>query len=121
MFDQKLGFVIFFVNNPLESKEFYSNLLGLDPVEESATFVMYAMPNGVMLGLWSRHTAEPDVVIGGGGCEIAFGTDDVDALYEDWSRKALVLQKPTELDFGRTFVVADRDGHRIRAYKMKTE
>lgn len=50
---------------------------------------------------------------------LGFPTEDVDALYEEWSRKhATVAQKPTDMDFGRTFVVLDPDGHRIRAYKL---
>jgi predicted lactoylglutathione lyase len=27
-----------------------------------------------------------------------------------------VLQKPTQMDFGYTFTVADPDGHRLRAF-----
>jgi hypothetical protein len=29
-----------------------------------------------------------------------------------------VAQKPVDMDFGRTFVILDPDGHRIRAYKL---
>jgi predicted enzyme related to lactoylglutathione lyase len=32
-----------------------------------------------------------------------------------------VAQKPTDMDFGRTFVVLDPDGHRIRVYKLHEE
>lgn len=72
-----------------------------------------------MLGLWSRYTAEPRVEATAGAQEICFSTEDVDGLYESWGKKHLtVIQKPTDLDFGRTFVVADPDGHRIRIYKL---
>jgi len=40
-------------------------------------------------------------------------------LYEHWGQKrVIVAQKPTDMDFGRTFVILDLDGHRIRAYKL---
>lgn len=119
MFTPSLGFVLLFVSNPLTSSHFYQELLELKPIEESPTFVMFALKNGVMLGLWSKYTAEPRVEAEGGALEICFPTDDVDALYEEWGRKEVtVAQKPTDMDFGRTFVVLDPDGHRIRAYKL---
>ena len=35
--------------------------------------------------------------------------------YEDWKKLGLkVLQEPTDLDFGFTFIVEDPDGHRLR-------
>jgi predicted enzyme related to lactoylglutathione lyase len=119
MFAASLGFVLLFVANPQESGRFYEKLFDLKPVEESPTFVMFALKNGVMLGLWSKYTAEPRVEAVPGALEICFPTEDVDALYEAWSKKRVtVAQKPTDMDFGRTFVVLDPDGHRIRAYKL---
>jgi hypothetical protein len=29
----------------------------------------------------------------------------------------MILQPPTEMDFGRTFTAADPDGHRLRVFK----
>jgi catechol 2,3-dioxygenase-like lactoylglutathione lyase family enzyme len=117
-----LGFVLLFVTNPQKSSLFYQDLLGLQPIESSPTFVMFALKNGVMLGLWSRYTAEPCVEAVAGAQDICFATDDVNELYESWSSKHLVIaQKPTDMDFGRTFVVLDPDGHRIRIYKLHEE
>lgn len=119
MFTPSLGFVLLFVSNPLKSRLFYQDILDLNPIEESPTFVMFALKNGVMLGLWSKHTAEPRVEAPAGALEICFPTENVDALYEEWGKKqVIVAQKPTDMDFGRTFVVLDPDGHRIRAYKL---
>lgn len=119
MFTANLGFVLLFVANPQASSLFYEELLGMQPIEESPTFVLFALSNGVMLGLWSKYTAEPRVEAPPGGIEVCFPTSDVDALYETWSKKHLtVAQKPTDMDFGRTFVVLDPDGHRIRVYKL---
>jgi catechol 2,3-dioxygenase-like lactoylglutathione lyase family enzyme len=122
MFAPHLGFVLLFVSNPQKSRIFYQELFGISPIEESPTFVMFALKNGVMLSLWSKYTAEPRVEFSPGAMEIGFPAEDVDALYEKWSNKHLtVAQKPTDMDFGRTFVVLDPDGHRIRVYKLSEE
>jgi hypothetical protein len=59
MFIANLGFVLLFVANPQKSGLFYQELFDMKPIEESPTFVMFALKNGVMLGLWSKYTAEP--------------------------------------------------------------
>jgi catechol 2,3-dioxygenase-like lactoylglutathione lyase family enzyme len=118
MFTPTLSFVLLFVSNPQKSSLFYQDLLGIKPVEESPTFTLFALSNGIMLGLWSKYTAEPLVTAPPGAMEICFPVDDVDRLYEEWGKKQVtVAQKPTDMDFGRTFVILDPDGHRIRAYK----
>lgn len=94
----------------------------MKPIEESPTFVMFALKNGVMLGLWSKYTAEPRVEASAGALEICFPADNVDTLYEAWCKKLVTIaQKPTDMDFGRTFVALDPDGHRIRIYHLKGE
>ena len=119
MFNANLVHVLLFVDNPAKSAEFYSNIFGFKPVELSPTFAMFALPNGVALGLWSRHSAEPKVEAAPGAMEICFPADDVDAMYKFVSSKNVTfLQKPTDMDFGRTFVFVDVDGHRVRVYKL---
>jgi catechol 2,3-dioxygenase-like lactoylglutathione lyase family enzyme len=111
---------LLFVANPQKSGFFYQELFEMKPIEESSTFVMFALKNGVMLELWSKCTAEPYVEAPAGALEICFPTDNVDALYEDWGKKHVTMaQKPTDMDFGRTFVKLDPDGHRIRIYCLK--
>lgn len=55
-----------------------------------------------------------------GGSELAFTAVDseaVRAMHADWKRRGLeIIQAPTDLDFGHTFVAVDRDGHRLRAF-----
>lgn len=122
MFTAHLGFVLLFVANPQKSSRFYQELFEMKPIEESPTFVMFALKNGVMLGLWSKYTAEPRIEAAAGALEVCFPTTDVDSLYEAWGKKHLtVAQKPTDMDFGRTFVILDPDGHRIRIYKLQEE
>lgn len=119
MFTPTLGFVLLFVTNPQKSSLFYQEMFELMPIETSPTFVMFALKNGVMLGLWSKYTAEPRVEASAGALEICFPTEDVDAVYEIWGKKQVaVAQKPSDMDFGRSFVVFDPDGHRIRVYKL---
>lgn len=119
MFKTQLGFVLLFVANPIKSAEFYSDLFSAKPLEISPTFAMFALSNGVMLGLWSRHTAEPRIEASAGAMDICFPADDVDQMYDFLGKKGVeVLQKPTDMDFGRTFVFADPDGHRIRVFKL---
>ena len=112
-----LSLVILYVDNPAASATFYADLLGQAPTEQSPTFAMFPLPSGIGLGLWSRHTVAPAAAVAGGGTEIAFMASDVDAVYADWSAKGLpIARPPTELEFGRTFVALDPDGHRLRIF-----
>jgi len=112
-------FTILYVDSPEKSGAFYRTLLGVDPVDASPTFVLFALPSGLKLGLWSRHTVEPRAEPAGGG-EIAFTVDDaasVDATHAAWTARGLaMLQEPVDLDFGRTFLALDPDGHRLRVF-----
>jgi catechol 2,3-dioxygenase-like lactoylglutathione lyase family enzyme len=113
------NFVILYVESPAASAAFYADLLAKPPVESSPTFAMFALDSGVMLGLWSRHAVEPAATPTGGG-EIAFAVADTDAVHSvhaDWRKRGLtVVQAPTRLDFGHTFVALDPDGHRLRVF-----
>ena len=114
-----------YVDSPAKSAEFYRQLLGAEPVEQSPTFALFILNNGFKLGMWSKHTVEPAPAATGGGTEICFMCEQpqqVDALYQQWRDKGLtIVQSPVELDFGYTFVAADPDGHRLRVYKLNDE
>jgi len=114
------NFVLLYVDNPPASAAFYADLLGRSPLEASPTFAMLPMTEGVMLGLWARHTVEPAAVAAPGGGEIAFTVADraaVADMHQDWSRRGLrIAQAPTDMDFGHTFVALDPDGHRLRVF-----
>ncbi|MFA6157931.1 VOC family protein [Mesorhizobium sp.] len=114
------NFVILYVDQPQRSGAFYGALFGREPVESSAIFVLFVLDNGFKLGLWSRHTVEPAASAAGGGAEIVFAldaADAVDAAHADWASRGLkILQTPTDMDFGRTFVALDPDNHRLRVY-----
>jgi predicted enzyme related to lactoylglutathione lyase len=118
---QKLNLIILYVDNPTASAAFYGDLLGQPPTEASPTFAMFSLPSGVGVGLWSRHTVEPAVTASSGCTELAFTTSDVDAVHAEWARRGLpIAQAPTDMDFGRTFVALDPDGHRLRVFAPAT-
>ena len=116
----KPNFLLLYVDDPMTSAAFYTTLLGHAPIEASPTFAMFALPSGVMLGLWSKHTVEPAAAPSFGGSELAFIVDDADAVrtkHAEWSARDMrIAQAPTKLDFGHTFVALDPDGHRLRVF-----
>ena len=113
-------FIILYVDNPSASAHFYEGLLRKTPVESSPTFAMFIMESGLKLGLWSKHTVEPAAAAAGGGGELALSvsnSDTVHDLFADWVERGLeIIQRPTEMDFGFTFVALDPDGHRLRVF-----
>lgn len=119
MLKPDLSYVLLYVAQPLESAKFYTQILGVQPVESSPTFVLYVLPNGIKLGLWDRTTVEPTVTAQPGCGEICFAHDDIDGLYNLWQKLHIKMaQPPTDMDFGRTFVALDPDGNRIRIFKL---
>lgn len=114
--------ILLYVTDATTSASFYTKLLGQEPVDASPTFAMFILPSGLGLGLWGRTGVEPAPVAAGGGCEIGFKVDTaaaVDATHADWQDKgATIALAPTDLDFGRSFVAVDPDGHRLRVYTL---
>lgn len=114
-----IDYVLLAVQNPTKSAALYEKLLGVAPVERSETFCMFVLPNGLKLGLWIARDVQP-APNAPGGVEIAFteaSRDAVLATYEAWKKLGMeVLQEPTDMDFGFTFVVRDADGHRLRPF-----
>ncbi len=116
-----LNYLLLAVRDPLKSAELYSKLLGREPVEKAPTFVLYVLPTGLKIGLWLADEMEPKPNAAG-GVEISFSEDSKEAVratFEEWSKLGLkVVQAPTEMDFGFTFVVEDFDGHRLRPFVL---
>jgi catechol 2,3-dioxygenase-like lactoylglutathione lyase family enzyme len=113
-----LNYILLAVADPARSATFYSSLLGIQPVENSPTFVLYVLPNGIKLGLWIKNEIEP-APRAAGGIEVCFSEHEFDAVratFDDWKNKARIIQQPTEMDFGFTFVAEDPDGHRLRVF-----
>lgn len=114
-----------YVADASASASFYAGLLGIEPVEVSPTFALFILPSGLALGLWGKDGVQPVPVAGGGGSEIGFKVDsaaEIDGTHADWLAKGAVITfPPTDLDFGRSFVALDPDGHRLRVYAVAEE
>lgn len=112
--------VLFYVDNPVKSERFYRNILETQPIESSPTFVMFVLKTGLRLGLWAKETIEPQVTRTGGGMELSFQVNSnemVDEMHNQWSNKEIsIIQSPTQMDFGYTFVAVDPDEHRLRVF-----
>jgi len=113
-------FILLDVDSPEASARFYTQLLRREPIEASPTFAMFALADGLMLGLWSRHTVEPAPAGGPGSGEVAFVLDhnaEVDAEHSRWQSLGVrIAQTPQSMDFGYTCTGLDPDGHRLRAF-----
>jgi catechol 2,3-dioxygenase-like lactoylglutathione lyase family enzyme len=119
-----LNSLLLAVKDPRRSAEIYDQLFGLQPVESSPTFVLYVLPTGLKVGLWAADDVKP-VPRPAGGVELSFSLPDETAVrqtYAAWTRLGLeVVQEPTDMDFGFTFVVADPDGHRLRPFVLAAD
>lgn len=113
------NFILLYVEDPMVSADFYEKLLKMPPVEAAPTFCMFALENGMMLGLWGRDGVAP-AATAPGGAELAFTVEDagaVDKAHALWRASGIkILQAPEKLDFGYTFTAADPDGHRLRVF-----
>lgn len=114
--------ILLYVTEPARSATFYQSILGRAPVEQSPGFALLPLGEGMMIGLWKREGIEPAPDQAPGGCEIGFKLADgaaVDAAYAEWQAKgARIALAPVDLEFGRSFVALDPDGHRLRVYAL---
>ncbi|QXQ06449.1 VOC family protein [Sphingosinicellaceae bacterium] len=114
------NFLLLHVRDHATSAALYHELLGIPIVAQKPDIAILPLRDGVMLGLWSRATVEPESTGQTGASEIAFAVADaaaVEATHADWSRRGLpIIQTPTLMSFGTTFVALDPDGHRLRVF-----
>jgi len=114
------NFILLYVKNIPASATFYAELLGRPPVDSSQNFAMFALSSGVMLGLWALHDVKPVAVATGGGGEVCItvaSVEEVETVHSQWRGRGLtIIQPPTKMDFGFTFVGCDPDGHRLRVF-----
>ena len=116
---QRPDFILLYVKSPQTSRVFYSWLLGVQPVEASPNFALFALPTGLKIGMWARDKVEPPVE-NVGGAEIVFTAADageVEQVHADWHARGLTIaQAPTAMEFGTTFTALDPDGYRLRVF-----
>jgi predicted enzyme related to lactoylglutathione lyase len=114
-----LDWFLLYVADPLKSAALYANIFGVQPVDRAATFSMFVLPNGLKVGLWAKSDVQPPANAPG-GIEISF-TEENNAAVSARSESLqglgfTIVQQPTDMDFGFTFVAADPDGHRLRVF-----
>lgn len=114
------NFLLLHVQDHAASAALYHDLLGIPIVDQKPDIAILPLREGVMLGLWSRETVEPESSGQTGASEIAFAVADaatVETMHADWQRRGLTIaQAPTLMSFGTTFVGLDPDGHRLRVF-----
>lgn len=110
---------IVYVSDVARTVDFYRQVFDLAPsFSPSPGFATFALADGVDLALWSGHdealagdpvrTSEVTVCLTG-------GSDVIEQQHRAWTALGVtVLEAPHDAVFGRTFVIADPDGNRIR-------
>ena len=113
--------VVLYVDNLAKSRQFYQDLLGIEPEEASPTFHTFTLSNGMDLCLKARHAVEPPADKNGSS-ELAFTLDNnkkVDTLFAEWQEKDINMAvPPTVVPYGYTFVALDPDGNRLRVVSL---
>ena len=100
-----------------QSTAFYKKLFDAEPVFMSPRYVAFSAGGEALFAIWTGGTA-PDLAAPRFS-EIGImlpSNEDVDRLFEKWKKNPdiKVVQEPVAEVFGRTFLVADPDGHIIR-------
>ncbi|MEB3702022.1 VOC family protein [Candidatus Bealeia paramacronuclearis] len=118
-------FIMFYVENPTLSAQFYSQILEATPVESSPMFALFMLDSGVKLGLWAKSDVQPQGDFGGSGFELGFAKATIPELqstYQNWKAQGVkIIQDPTDMDFGHTFTAEDPDGHRLRVFVLNMQ
>lgn len=108
---------LIYVTDIARSTELYTRLFDAEPVFSSPRYVAFASGAGTLFALWSGGEA-PDAAaprFAEIGIMLEKG-EAVDALFDRWQHVPglRVVRAPYTDVFGRTFLVADPDGHVIR-------
>ncbi|OLP57376.1 hypothetical protein BJF92_16405 [Rhizobium rhizosphaerae] len=115
------SYLLLYVTDVARSAALYREITGRTPVEQSPGFALFALDT-VRFGLWRRDAVQPAVMADPGALEIGFPLEteaELAVTLARWTALGLTLLQPvTTMDFGRTFTVADPDGHRLRAFVL---
>jgi predicted enzyme related to lactoylglutathione lyase len=115
--------IVLYVDNLAISSMFYQNLLAIKPEEASPTFHTFTLSKGMGLGLKTKHSVEPPVnEHSNGSGELAFtlkNKKQVDDLFAKWQQNKInIIQTPTVVAYGYTFVALDPDSNRLRVVSL---
>lgn len=110
-----------YVSDTERSRKFYEKIFKTKPVFVSPRYVAFQVGSEAVFAIWSGG-AKP-VRDAPRYSEIGImlpKNEDVDALFAAWQTDSTleVVEEPHDAVFGRTFLVKDPDGHRIRVCPM---
>jgi predicted enzyme related to lactoylglutathione lyase len=115
--------IIFYVDDLTKTRNFYEDLLESEPLESFPDFAMFNLKNGLRLGLWTKQSVDPAIDNTGNGFELVFQVPEnklVDEMHTTWRDKNItIIQAPTTMDFGYTFLAIDPDKNRLRVYAFR--
>ena len=110
---------LIYVTDIERSTAFYKKIFNSDPVFSSPRYVAFAADTHgeVLFALWTGGVT-PDLTAPRFS-EIGImlsSNEAVDSLFEEWRKNTdlKIIKEPYTDVFGRTFLVADPDGHSIR-------
>ncbi|UYZ84209.1 VOC family protein [Entomomonas sp. E2T0] len=116
--------IILYVSDIQLSTQFYTNILGQQPIEAYKEFSVFTLNENIILGLQTKEGIDPEPTKHFGGFEICLSDvtkQQVDTIYKQWQALHIpILLEPTQLEFGYTFVALDPDGHRLRVCATDT-
>jgi len=113
----KANLQLIYVSDIERSTAFYKTLFKAEPVFSSPRYVAFSAGGESLFAIWSGGTTPDPTAPRFSEVGIMLPTNkDVDHLYEEWKDNPdiKVTQEPRDEVFGRTFLVADPDGHVIR-------
>jgi len=106
-----------YVSDIDRSTAFYKTIFKIEPLFTSPRYVAFPSSGEALFAIWTGGE-KPDVSVPRySEIGIMLPTNaDVDRLYEEWRHNPdiKVVREPYTEVFGRTFLVADPDGHIIR-------
>lgn len=108
-----------YVSDIKRSTQFYKTLFNCEPNFSSPRYVSFSAADNskALFAIWTGGTT-PDLNVQRYS-EIGImlpSNEDVDRLFEKWEKNTTItiIKKPYDEVFGRTFIIADPDGHLIR-------
>lgn len=122
----KLGIAILYVQNVIESRDFYVNKLGFHLLDflssdNFATLVTNPEEQRPLIALQDIKTTKINDKenFKTNGSELGFIVDDVDATWEKYKSNGVDCKEITNESFGRVFYINAPEGHIISFYTLK--
>lgn len=108
-----LDFASLQVRNLEKSKQFYTNVLGFQPVdEERPGAVVFKNNTGAIFAIRNPLQPLPTEGVMGTGVSLWFDTADIDAIFEDVKDSdGKVIAPPQPGPFGRQLMITDPDSY----------